>query len=57
MNDDTAPQVLDRLTRLVPLRRVGHPEEAAEAIAFPSSGRVGFATGAVYDTGGGRVTC
>jgi 3-oxoacyl-[acyl-carrier protein] reductase len=30
MNDDTAPDVLGHFAKLVPMKRVGRPEEAAE---------------------------
>ena len=56
MNDDTSPEVLAHITSLIPMRRVGRPEEAAELIAWLASDRVTFSTGAVYDLSGGRAT-
>ena len=56
MNDSTAPEVLAHITSLIPMRRVGRPEEAAELIAWLASDRVSFSTGAVYDLSGGRAT-
>ena len=56
MNASTAPEVLDRLTSLMPMQRIGRPEEVAELVAFLSSDRVSFSTGAVYDISGGRAT-
>ena len=56
MNLDTAPEVLEHITSLIPMKRVGRPEEVAELIAFLSSERVSFSTGAVYDISGGRAT-
>jgi 3-oxoacyl-[acyl-carrier protein] reductase len=56
MNASTAPEVLDRLTSLMPMQRIGRPEEVAELVAFVSSDRVSFSTGAVYDISGGRAT-
>ncbi|MCZ1004088.1 SDR family NAD(P)-dependent oxidoreductase [Streptomyces mirabilis] len=56
MNDSTAPDVLEHITGLIPMKRVGRPEEVAELVAFLTSDRVNFSTGAVYDISGGRAT-
>jgi 3-oxoacyl-[acyl-carrier protein] reductase len=56
MNADTAPEVLAHITSLIPMQRVGRPEEVAELIAFLCSDAVSFSTGAVYDISGGRAT-
>ncbi|NUU21236.1 MAG: SDR family oxidoreductase [Streptomycetaceae bacterium] len=56
MNADTAPDVLAHITDLIPMRRIGRPEEVAELVAFLASDRVSFSTGAVYDISGGRAT-
>jgi 2-dehydro-3-deoxy-L-rhamnonate dehydrogenase (NAD+) len=56
MNDDTAPDVLAYITSLIPMKRIGQPEEVAELIAFLCSDQVSFSTGAVYDVSGGRAT-
>ena len=34
MNDGTAPDVLAYMTSLIPMKRVGRPEEVAELVAF-----------------------
>ncbi|MEV7394067.1 SDR family NAD(P)-dependent oxidoreductase [Streptomyces sp. NPDC091215] len=56
MNASTAPDVLEHITGLIPMRRIGRPEEVAELVAFLASDRVSFSTGAVYDISGGRAT-
>ncbi|TCC36400.1 SDR family NAD(P)-dependent oxidoreductase [Kribbella speibonae] len=56
MNDDTAPEVLDHITSLIPMKRVGRPEEVAELVSWLTSDSVSFSTGAVYDISGGRAT-
>jgi NAD(P)-dependent dehydrogenase (short-subunit alcohol dehydrogenase family) len=56
MNRSTAPAVLAHLTSLIPMKRIGRPEEVAELVAFLCSDRVSFSTGAVYDISGGRAT-
>ena len=56
MNATTAPEVLEHITSLIPMKRVGQPEEVAELVAWLASDRVSFSTGAVYDISGGRAT-
>jgi NAD(P)-dependent dehydrogenase (short-subunit alcohol dehydrogenase family) len=56
MNDGTAPAVLEHLTSLIPMRRLGQPAEVAELIAWLVSDKCSFSTGAVYDISGGRAT-
>jgi 2-dehydro-3-deoxy-L-rhamnonate dehydrogenase (NAD+) len=56
MNADTGPEALAHITGLIPMGRVGRPEEVAELIAWLASDRVSFSTGAVYDISGGRAT-
>ena len=56
LNDATSPEVLARITGLIPMQRVGQAREVAELIAWLCSDRVSFSTGAVYDISGGRAT-
>jgi 3-oxoacyl-[acyl-carrier protein] reductase len=56
MNAATGAEALAHITSLIPMKRVGRPEEVAELIAWLVSDRVTFSTGAVYDISGGRAT-
>lgn len=56
MNDSTSPEILEHITSLIPMRRVGEASEVAELIAWLASDNVSFSTGAVYDISGGRAT-
>jgi 3-oxoacyl-[acyl-carrier protein] reductase len=56
MNASTSPEVLAHITSLIPMGRIGRPEEVAELVAWLSSERCSFSTGAVYDISGGRAT-
>ena len=56
MNATTSPEVLAHITSLIPMKRVGQPEEVAELVAWLASDLVSFSTGAVYDISGGRAT-
>ena len=48
------PDRVDRVGRLVPLGRAGHPEEVAEAVAWLLSDACPYATGATLRVAGGR---
>lgn len=56
MNAATAPEVLDHIRSLIPMQRIGRPDEVAELVAWLTSDKVSFSTGAVYDISGGRAT-
>jgi 2-hydroxycyclohexanecarboxyl-CoA dehydrogenase len=48
-----AQKVIDAMTRAVPMRRLGQPDEVAAAIAFLASERAGFITGQTLSVSGG----
>lgn len=56
MNAATQPETLAYITSLIPMGRIGRPEEVAELVAWLASEKVSFSTGAVYDISGGRAT-
>lgn len=56
MNATTSPDVLRHISSLIPMGRLGEPEEVAELIAWLTSDKCSFSTGAVYDISGGRAT-
>jgi NAD(P)-dependent dehydrogenase (short-subunit alcohol dehydrogenase family) len=47
------PEILARMTRGIPLRRLGKPEEVAALVAFYASDRADFITGHVMPFAGG----
>jgi 3-oxoacyl-[acyl-carrier protein] reductase len=55
-NASTAPDVLAHITSLIPMHRVGQPDEVAALVAWLASDECSFSTGAVYDISGGRAT-
>jgi 2-hydroxycyclohexanecarboxyl-CoA dehydrogenase len=50
---DDAQRVIDAMTRAVPMKRLGRPEEVAAAVAFLASDRAGFITGQTLSVSGG----
>ena len=56
MNATTHPDALAHITSLIPMKRVGTAAEVAELVAWLTSDKVSFSTGAVYDISGGRAT-
>ena len=56
MNATNTPEVLEYMTSLIPMRRLGRPDEVAELVAWLASDKCSFSTGAVYDLSGGRAT-
>jgi NAD(P)-dependent dehydrogenase (short-subunit alcohol dehydrogenase family) len=56
MVDGTPPEGLEFIRSRIPMQRFGQPEELAELVAWLTSEKVSFSTGAVYDLSGGRAT-
>jgi 2-dehydro-3-deoxy-L-rhamnonate dehydrogenase (NAD+) len=56
MNAANTPEVLAYMTSLIPMKRLGRPEEVAELVAWLTSDKMTFSTGAVFDISGGRAT-
>ncbi|HEY5202203.1 MAG TPA: SDR family NAD(P)-dependent oxidoreductase [Acidothermaceae bacterium] len=56
MNASNSPEVLAYMTNLIPMKRLGRPEEVAELVAWLTSDKMTFSTGAVFDISGGRAT-
>jgi glucose 1-dehydrogenase len=57
INEETLndPGKVQRLKELIPLQRVGTPEEVAEVVAFLASDRSRYVTGSTYYVDGGMV--
>src|ERR1039458_9709640 len=52
MNATNTPEVLEYMTNLIPMRRLGRADEVAELVAWLASDKCSFSTGAVYDLSG-----
>jgi len=50
-----APEDQARIASLIPLGRMGRPEDTAAAVAFLASEDAGYITGATLDVNGGKV--
>ncbi len=50
---DNADRVIDAMTRAVPMKRLGQPEEVAAAVAYFAADDAGFVTGQVLSVSGG----
>jgi 2-hydroxycyclohexanecarboxyl-CoA dehydrogenase len=51
--DESGGKLVDSLTRAVPMRRLGEPEDVAAAVAFLASERAGYITGQTLSVSGG----
>ena len=52
-DDGPADKVIGAMTRAVPMKRLGEPEEVAAAVAFLASEQAGFITGQTLSVSGG----
>lgn len=48
-----APELMERMKQMIPMRRMGQPEEVANTIAWLLSEAASYVTGAIVDAGGG----
>ncbi len=55
--DAFADKVLSSMDRIIPLKRMGTPEDIANAVAFFASEEAGFVTGQVLSVSGGLTMC
>ncbi len=53
MTDASVQRRGEELMSKIPMRRIGEPEDIAEAVVWMSSDRAGFVTGSVYTVDGG----
>lgn len=47
------PELMDRMKQMIPMRRVGQPDEVAEAVSWLLSDAASYVTGSIIDAGGG----
>ena len=54
---ETGARIIDAMTKAVPFRRLGRPEDIAGAVAFLASDAAGFITGQTLSVSGGLSMC
>ena len=47
------PELMERMKQVIPMRRMGRPDEVAEAVIWLLSGAASYVTGSIIDAGGG----
>lgn len=47
------PELMERMKQVIPMRRMGRPDEVAEAVAWLLSDAASYVTGSIIDAGGG----
>jgi NAD(P)-dependent dehydrogenase (short-subunit alcohol dehydrogenase family) len=52
--DNGAPDRLERMAPMIPMKRAGTAEEVAEAVVWLLSERAAYVTGSILEVGGGR---
>ena len=50
---EVPPDVMEKLTAAIPLRRMGRPEEVARVVRFLAEDSAGYITGQVWGVNGG----
>jgi len=55
MTDELTPELRDAIVKMVPLGRVGSPEDVANAVCFLASEQAGYITGHVLNVNGGLL--
>lgn len=55
MTSALPPDVKEKILQLIPLKRLGRPEEVADAVSFLASDRATFITGSTIHVNGGQL--
>jgi 2-hydroxycyclohexanecarboxyl-CoA dehydrogenase len=54
---ETGAKIIDAMTKAVPFRRLGQPEDLAGPVAFLASDEAAFITGQTLSVSGGLTMC